>query len=661
MLFRTMKTTKKNCLSRKLLLGLAMGCLIQSAQLNAMPANPSPFFESQPDGNRVELRIKGDEHFNWLEDGKGYTVVKHQGWYRYASLKDDRLVPSAHVVGKASPEALGLQKHLLPSEAARSASAKTTSSQSSEPEMVAPTGNIKNMVIPIRFSDHAGRTVPSQSDIDILMNAPGGHATLAPTGSVRDVYLENSYGQMDLASDVQPWVTVSKTEAYYANGQSGDSTLWEALREALDEVDKSVDFRNYDTDGDGRIDAIAFLHSGYGAEWGGTDAYGTPYQSRIWSHRWAIQLPHWTSEEGIIVSDYHISPSVWGTSGSQIGRIGVIAHETGHFFGLPDLYDTNGGGEGIGSYGLMANSWDFSGSQLCPPHFSPWSKIQLGWYVPQDISATGTYYLDRTEQPQNSGYPEVYKISSGYPTGEYLLVENRQNAGFDCSLPQGGLAIWHIDEEASHTTEGYPGQIVRGRSWPNNGRHYQVALLQADGRYDLERGNNRGDSGDVFHGGAVNIIGPGPDTHPNTDTYQGGTVTQTGHELSSISASSDLMSFCLNCTVAPPPPPPPSGGFEAPTDLTAAVTREGRGKNATKSVTLFWADNTSEEDSFVIERCQETGSKKNKACNFAPYATVGADVTTYVDPETLTGTYKYRVQAHKSTGETTAYSNEVKI
>ncbi len=504
--------------ARKVLSGLATACfllLVSVPSALAVPANPNSFQDIQPDGTVVSLRVRGDEHFNWTEDMAGYTVVRRKGWYEYARVNPQgRLVATGLKVGLSNPRARGLNKGLLPSAAQRAKSARKSPgiSGGTTTQGVAPVGAIRNLVVMIQFSNHAGRALPSSSDINVLFNAPGGDPLLAPTGSVRDVYLQNSYGQMELNSDVSGWITVSQSEQYYANGQSGDSTLWEALREALDTLDQAVDFTQYDADNDGYIDSIAFIHSGYGAEWGGTDADGAASADRIWSHRWAIQNPAWISTEGVRVSDYHISPALWHTSGSDIGRIGVIAHETGHFFGLPDLYDTDGGGAGIGSYGLMANSWGFSGSQLCPPHFSPWSKLQLGWINPVNISQSGEYTIGQSETGN-----DYFVITDGFPGNEYLMIENRQNAGFDCSLPQGGLAIWHIDDDAGFNTEGYP-----GKRWPKDGKHYRVAMAQADGNFQLEKGINRGDSGDVHHGGGVDAMAPGPDGHPNTDAYQSG-------------------------------------------------------------------------------------------------------------------------------------------
>jgi M6 family metalloprotease-like protein len=620
----------------------------------AVSANPNSFQEVQPDGTVVSLRVRGDEHFNWAEDMAGYTVIHNKDWYEYARVNPQgKLVPTGLKVGLNNPQAYGLSVGMLPSAAQRAASAKTSSSSSStsSSQGIAPTGAIKNLVVLIQFSNHVGRALPSSSDIDVLFNAPGGDPLLAPTGSVRDVYLQNSYGQMQLNSDISTWITVSNTEQYYANGVSGDSTLWEALREALNELDQTVDFSQYDSDNDGYIDSIAFLHSGYGAEWGGTDGDGTAKADRIWSHRWAIQNPPWSSNEGVKVSDYHISTALWGTWGSTIGHIGVIAHETGHFFGLPDLYDTDSGGAGIGSYGLMANSWDFNGRQLCPPHLSPWSKMQLGWINPVNISQSGEYNLGQSETSN-----EYFVITAGFPSNEYLMIENRQNAGFDCSMPQGGLAIWHIDDEVGFNTEGYP-----SRHWPRNGAHYRVALAQADGIFHLERGTNRGDAGDVHHAEGVDAMSPGPDGHPNTDGYQDGKITETGHTISSISVSGPTMTFCLNgCGGGGDPDP--AGGFDAPSNMAASVSTTGKGKTAIKNVNLSWSDNSNgadNEDEFVIERCEESGKGKSKTCNFYEHTTPAQDVTSFSESPG-SGTYKYRVKARRGTNDDTGYSNEVK-
>lgn len=96
----------------------------------------------------------------------------------------------------------------------------------------------------------------------------------------------------------------------------------------------------------------------------------------------------------------------------------------------------------------------------------------------------------------------------------------------------------------------------------------------------------------------------------------------------------------------------------APSALAGTAVVSG-GKTKTKSVTLNWQDNSSNESGFVIQRCTETGKGAAKTCTYADVAAVGANVTTY--KETPGGsTYKYRVRARNAYGDS-GYSNEVRM
>jgi hypothetical protein len=137
----------------------------------------------------------------------------------------------------------------------------------------ATVGTLKNLVILLRFRDHRNRAVPTKNEIDILMNSEEAHPIYAPTGSLKMVYWENSYGQLTIESTVADWIQLRRNEAYYANGDSGvgnSRVFHEALREALDTLEaRNFDFKAFDQDNDSHIDSITFLTSGYGAEWGG--------------------------------------------------------------------------------------------------------------------------------------------------------------------------------------------------------------------------------------------------------------------------------------------------------------------------------------------------------------------------------------------------------
>lgn len=538
------------------ILALVGGMLTLGPVALAINASPHPVTLQQPDGTNITLYPKGDEFSNWFEDEKGYSVVLNGKQYCYAIVDaSGKLAPTALLVGRTSPAAAGLPVGLKPTAeslrsqrikalppALRPAAAASSGLIAEPPTGITPVGTVKNLVVLCKFSDHDNTKIRAQADFDKIFNTVGGDPVLAPTGSVRDYYYETSYGTLTLQSTVVAWVTLPRTEAYYCAGQTGFGNYptngQGMVEDALNLVDPLIDFGQFDSDADGFIDAITIIHSGYAAETGGGSG------NWMWSHKWSLYSlagGRWTSQDNnsggvkVKVYDYHTEAALWGTSGTGILRIGVICHETGHFFGLPDLYDTDQSSEGIGSYCLMANSWGFDGTQQHPPHFSAWCKIKLGWLTPTLINS-GNY-----SAPQVETNKSVFKVTSGYGSSEYLLIENRQPVGFETSMPQGGLAVWHIDEsKAGNSDEGYPGQS----GWPANNKHYKIALLQADGRYDMEKKVNRGDSGDLYRSGGVSSITPS--TVPNTDRYQGGTVSTTNNSITGISTSGSTMTFTLS-------------------------------------------------------------------------------------------------------------------
>lgn len=124
--------------------------------------------------------------------------------------------------------------------------------------------------------------------------------------------------------------------------------------------------------------------------------------------------------------------------------------------------------------------------------------------------------------------------------GEYLIIENRQPIMFDEYFwGNGGIVIYHIDDNAVYVETGAPiwGNHQRGGpfqdDWPGNFRHFPVAVLQADGLYELEQALSDGDEGDLWGPGAV--LGPGngelvhteAGTYPNTDGYSNNEIRVT--------------------------------------------------------------------------------------------------------------------------------------
>lgn len=217
--------------------------------------------------------------------------------------------------------------------------------------------------------------------------------------SLTDFYDEISGGRVNVGGQVRGWTQLAEDESYYAgasNGLStGDAKIGELIAETIAAHDATVDFGQFDNDGpdgipnsgddDGRVDFVAFVHPTMGGECGGDNPH-------IWSHRW--RYPGWAGStlqtddpsangEWIVIDDYVMQPGL-ACNGVDMIQIGVFCHEFGHAFGLPDLYDVNGGGaNGVGHWCLMASgNWNRPDS---PAHMSAWTKAELGWVDVVDI------------------------------------------------------------------------------------------------------------------------------------------------------------------------------------------------------------------------------------------------------------------------------------
>jgi M6 family metalloprotease-like protein len=348
----------------------------------------------------------------------------------------------------------------------------------------------------------------------------------APTDrpySLRSFYAQMSNGSIHLQGTVVGWWQAPQPNTYYEDGCNGVGVLrpcpnfgrlGELLVGALQQVDDGTfDWGRFDNDGpdgvpnsgddDGYVDFVNFIHP---------DVDGACRTSHIWAHRWVISVwnggvPYQTrsARRGggrIVVDDYTMQSGVGGSSacaGTQVMPIGTVAHETGHAFGLPDLYDTepsSRASQGIGEWGLMG-SGNYR-SPDSPARFEAWSLAEMGWVALDTLTGSRTV---TTGPVTRSDTVFVVPLSG---RDEYYLIENRQALESDSALLNPlraggrvpGLLVWHIDR-AKVESDGFG-----TTNSVNSGAVHGVALVQADGFNELRAPgtSNRGDSGDPFPG-----------------------------------------------------------------------------------------------------------------------------------------------------------------
>jgi M6 family metalloprotease-like protein len=406
-------------------------------------AYPNPVIITQPDGSKITVTLKGDEHMKWAQTADGYSVMRNStGVFEYSRLDaNQNMIPSGVQARNEQERSytdiqfLSTTPKGLTYSAGQVGMMKNISriNQKSTFKSAQISGTKKFLCILIGFTDKA--FTKTKADYENLLNQPG-YATDGAMGSVYDYYKENSYSQLNLSFTVAgPYVASHNMSYYGANNSQGIDVNPEALvTEAVKLADPTIDFTEFDNNKNGTVEGVYVVYAGYGEDAGASS-------STIWAH--TASIPPITLD-GVTVSDYACSSELRGTNGTGISRIGPICHELGHILGAMDFYDsnynTNGLYDGTGNWDIMANgAWNNNG--VTPAHHNPYTKIFVyGWAVTQTFTSGANITLLDAEQNNNSFY-----IVNTATSNEFFLFENRQKQKFDSYIPGHGMIIYHVD------------------------------------------------------------------------------------------------------------------------------------------------------------------------------------------------------------------------
>ncbi len=395
-----------NSMMRRLFLA-TLYAIVSTSCCALAPMNPYGWDEKQPDGSAAgKLFLKGhpfnEESGVYMVDQHGHPVVMDdKGWYVYASVNENRnktsllrggapgqerrqgLVPfhpTEHVISPESKPPRHLVEQVtslnFPKILEQNASTHFLC-QGQEPSPWCPNnqkllgrnalppktrGTTKTLVLLIRFSDHEDRDLPSREDFEFLFNGKGTNDDRAPTGTMQDFFATQSLNSFTIEAHVEDWITAPFDEEHYSFGNYGLVNYFaQCAYGALDQMEKrGEDWSRFDQDGDGTLDSVVILHSGFVAEGGGTDCYNNKPQGvhRIWSHATSVpdnQDAWYSADDSVRISSYCTTSALFGTCEANLQRVGVIGHEMLHTLGLPDMLGKPG--TGVGIFDVMGKSY----------------------------------------------------------------------------------------------------------------------------------------------------------------------------------------------------------------------------------------------------------------------------------------------------------------
>ena len=306
-------------------------------------------------------------------------------------------------------------------------------------------GVINAIVVPVDFSDVPGTGAPSTEYSQM-------------TQGMDDFYKAISGGRVSFKFTIlDKYIRMQSKSDRYSLGKWSGGDPGGYMKELISQSDSAVDFSKYD---------VAYFLSPKTIP-ASSIAYGPAFVTEL------------KTEDGILRNASFSGADAYQNFPGAGWK--WISHETGHLFGLHDLYTVDPQPPTYGSWDLMSLNWSTAAIEI-----NAWNRYIQGWLDDNQIhcldkskTASEVITVDPIARINKSTKAIVVKLSDS----KIVVIESRRSEGFDVlSQSQAGTLVYTVDMKISSIKGGWETQRRPG----STAKDFTDAALKAGDKIVVE-------------------------------------------------------------------------------------------------------------------------------------------------------------------------------